>query len=1086
MSNKINTTKPAFIRLYFCFLNIQQVFKKQILNLETELNNIYIFLTFTLFIYEIFQITGNPNSQPIQLITDKFKLLNHSLQLEKSQIGLNQNFENTLILKQIKLTSRDYTIPSKLSKPKTLRFINNAKLQEHNIQKISPNIHLIKYSIQLPLNPNKFFNFQFRFTQTNPRSAKTPNFIHLIHLKLPIEFNRQSCVINKMQLDKRHTLQTEFFNRKIHLNKNGQIKLKITHTPPVNTVKLFRFPTSNWAQNRPIRTFSNSLFVKKNNILVKKSITVFSDLYEPISVKSYLIFLSLGFIFVFIKIFQNLYKEYGKEILIIFFDLLQLVGILDEDEWLKEDLQLQTEKTNFRSIRKVHCNLHEIAGIESIIVEISEIVWFLRTKHQTIFNPFQYILQLTKTYTSPFAISHSYLFIGPPGTGKTLLVQAIAGESGVPILIQAGSILKSPRQHGKGAQTLQLLFQRAHRISPCIVFIDEIDGLGARRENISLTSSGEYDFMELIDNQLNAALNQTEKNESINVNADEFNQEDNFWNIEEEKQKISLNVLQETERENISRTEKLTILTQLLIELDGLRPLNNIMVIGATNRHTVLDPALLRPGRFNNFLYVNIPNLKKRIDLFKMSIKKVGYESTILWSYLAKRTEGLSAATITSIINESALISIRQNKLHTLESIEQGILRITTLPNRQISLFFEKENILIKQIYNELYHFFIDQTNGYNSSIVNIHQFKLQKTLNLHLSNCYYRASKNLFSLFFQYMPSECLLSFTDRKKNFRYQKLNNIIETLENQLNYKKQLESKLIFLLAGKATEMLANQVVLPKNQYTLKSQKFTFQLLELTNFSSNDLKQATLLVRYMVSKWYLYTEQVITEKYHKIETKHDLIEYDVEELRLMKAVAEDINSQISSNTDKRIGQTHQKRLSNPWWQRNIQQQLNFVESNSFEWYRIYLSDPEDSEQNIEWVPPDSFYYEIQEECTNPYFAWNQILLSTQNYLWNSLMLNTFNTAFHIMKNSVELLDLIINQLLINSKIREDELIKIINKFYINFYHKKDYTQTDEFKKTKISDCITIRKSWGKNSRRPVDKKIFINKIQQYKSSD
>nr|YP_009306312.1 cell division protein [Derbesia sp. WEST4838]AOP19216.1 cell division protein [Derbesia sp. WEST4838] len=1047
-------------------------------SLEKEINNLYSFITFTLLFYEFLQMSGIQSNHSNQLLLNKIKSNQQLVESKHYEFGLNKNFKNTLIFKQKVRTDNSINLPSKLKNSKRLRTKNAYFLDQINIQ----NYRVIlrnKYSFsKLPFDSNFIFTTRLNFPTIELYRCKFKSNQFLVYptLDLPIKFNQQSQYQRSISIlhKKEIFFEEDYYVKKVHLNLNAQLISKITHLSSVKNIEGQIVQSSNRVQSS-FRKFSDSRFLKKSNIFHSSKNSSFYELYEPISSKSYLIILSIGFSFFIINIFQNLYKEYGKEILSILVDVIQLIGLLEEDDWLREDLNLKVNKPKFRSLRKVNCSLGELAGIESVVIEISEIIWFLRNKKQINFNPFQHILTFKQKYSSPFALSHSYLFIGPPGTGKTLLVQAIAGESGVPILIQSGSILKNPDKHNKGAQALHSLFKKSKRIAPCIIFIDEIDGLGAKRQNISLTSNCEYDFMELIDTQLKSAFNQYDLENEIKREIDKGDGKDNLWIFQDEKQLIPFNVNQQTEKENTSRLENLAILIQLLIELDGLKPLNNILVIGATNRHSVLDPALLRPGRFNNFIHIHLPNLRKRIELFKIQIDKIGYESEILWSYLAKRTEGLSAADITAISNESALIAIEKNELHTFDSIEQGILRIITLPNNQNISFLITENNKIKETYYSIYNIF----NQYHLDIYTnklILNLPFPRNLNLHLSSYYSMASKNLFSLLFKYLPPESFLAIKERKKNYRYQKLDNILNSIKDDFSYKKKLEAKLIFLFAGKSSELMGNNISLIRQTDQINNPKLIFQLFELTDFGSFDLKQATLLIKYMVSKWYLYTEQVITEKYHRIDTKYDIIEYDSEELKLMKVIAEEISISISSNSDKTIELNQQKWLYNPWWQKNVQEQLDFIYSNEFEWYRIYLSDPDTSEQNIEWVPPDIYYYQLQEENSNPYFSWNQLLLSTQNYLWNSLALNAFNSAFSIVKYSVELNDIIINNLLLSESIREYELVKLIKTFYINFRNQFDLSNQAKI----MGDQCIIRKSWGKQSRRPVAKQFFINQVQ------
>ncbi|BEI31761.1 cell division protein (chloroplast) [Bryopsis sp. KO-2023] len=888
-----------------------------------------------------------------------------------------------------------------------------------------------------------------------------------------------------------------------------------------------RFPTNFVFSKIQKKSLSN--YLKKPNIYNFKtnpntsvlktyfysSVEQFSDKREPIGSHSFLLFFQVGFLVFFYKIFQNLYKDYGKEILSTFIDFIKVIGIIDDEEWLKDDLNLVKQQKAFRSIKKIKTRLRNIAGIEHLILEIGEIIWLCRSakqatlgghflngifrKNPNMSNKYRHIIQ--DISSTLFLNSKAFLFIGPPGTGKTLLVQAIAGESEVPILIQSGSILKNPRQRGKGARTIQKLFQRARQIAPCIIFIDEVDGIGARRAHLSLNITGNYDLLELIDNQSFPFFSGFEHHQPQAIEtSDDLDSFETLDTLTDPQEKISLQVLQENEFENISRTEQLSLLTQLLIELDGLKPLNNIVVIGATNRFGILDPALLRPGRFNNFLYLSLPNEFKRIDLFKLYSRKLGFNEDIVWSYFSKLTEGLSSADIAAIVNESAIRAISENKKHNIQSLELGIDRITTTPSRQNYFHVKRENLKFLNNYLQLYEIFYHKSKTLNapklqnSKVYALNNFLINKNLQLQLRNAYYSISKVVFSILFKNTPEICVLSFFTRKPNFRHSSTNSLVNLLETKFISRIELETKLVYLLSGKAAELLPNSLSLSseKNYPSGTSQKFVYQLYEQSNFGSQDLKQATLLSKLMINKWYFYAEQIVTEKYHWITRNYNQFELDVEEIRLFKAVAEEMHSQIEQqNIFFNIAQKWSFRT---WWQQLIQKKLNFVDRSVLNWYRIYLSDPEESEQNIEWVPPDDFYHTENINQINPYFFWNNFLLYTQDYLYHSLLLNVFNLSFRTIKNFSELLDLLADSLMRLLKLQDEKLVKIIKKFLefqkiipITEYNPNDQKSTTfsrnklTFKPLEIQNKTVVIQDWGKYSRRKKSKKLFLSKFKK-----
>ena len=188
------------------------------------------------------------------------------------------------------------------------------------------------------------------------------------------------------------------------------------------------------------------------------------------------------------------------------------------------------------------------------------------------------------------------LLVGPPGTGKTLLAKAVAGEANVPFFSMSGSDFVEMFV-GVGASRVRDLFKQAKEKSPCIVFIDEIDAIGRARG----------------------------KNPNMGAN---------------------------DERENT--------LNQLLTEMDGFDTNSGVIILAATNRADILDKALLRAGRFDRQIYVELPDLNEREAIFKVHLKDIKTSKTIDTKFLAKQTPGFSGADIANVCNESALIAARR------------------------------------------------------------------------------------------------------------------------------------------------------------------------------------------------------------------------------------------------------------------------------------------------------------------------------------------------------------------------------------------------------------------------------------------
>jgi len=190
------------------------------------------------------------------------------------------------------------------------------------------------------------------------------------------------------------------------------------------------------------------------------------------------------------------------------------------------------------------------------------------------------------------------LLVGPPGTGKTLLAKAVAGEADVPFFSLSGSDFVEMFV-GVGASRVRDLFKQAAQKSPSIIFIDEIDAVGRARGKNSMTGGND-------------------------------------------------------ERENT--------LNQLLTEMDGFGTDTNVIVIAATNRADVLDSALLRAGRFDRQIYVDLPNINERKEIFEVHIKPLKLAEDVKIEFLAQQTPGFSGADIANMCNEAALIAARHGK----------------------------------------------------------------------------------------------------------------------------------------------------------------------------------------------------------------------------------------------------------------------------------------------------------------------------------------------------------------------------------------------------------------------------------------
>ena len=229
-------------------------------------------------------------------------------------------------------------------------------------------------------------------------------------------------------------------------------------------------------------------------------------------------------------------------------------------------------------------------------------------------------------------IPKGILLVGPPGTGKTLLARAVAGEAGVAFLSMSGSDFIEMFV-GVGAARVRDLFQQAEKLAPCIIFIDEIDALGKVRSAAPIPGGHE-------------------------------------------------------EREHT--------LQQLLVEMDGFDTKNGVIILAATNRPDILDPALLRPGRFDRHVVVDRPDIKGREAILKVHTKGMKLDADVDLSIIAARTPGFAGADLANLANEGALLAARRRKKAVgMAEFEEAIDRIIAGLEKRSRMINPKEKKIV-------------------------------------------------------------------------------------------------------------------------------------------------------------------------------------------------------------------------------------------------------------------------------------------------------------------------------------------------------------------------------------------------------
>ena len=317
------------------------------------------------------------------------------------------------------------------------------------------------------------------------------------------------------------------------------------------------------------------------------------------------------------------------------------------------------------------------------------------------------------------------LLVGPPGTGKTLLAKAVAGEANVPFFSIAGSEFVEMFV-GRGAAKVRDLFKQANEKAPCIVFIDEIDTIGKKRDG-------------------------------------QFSGND--------------------EREQT--------LNQLLTEMDGFDGSKGVVVLAATNRPDSLDPALLRPGRFDRRIPVELPDLQGRIDILKVHAKKIRLAEDVDFEPIAKTAAGASGAELANIVNEAALRAVRAGRQYaTQEDLQESVEVVIAGYQKKSRVLSDEEKKIVA--YHETGHALV--------AAMQTHSAPVQK------------------------------ITIVPRTMGALGYVLN--VPEEEKYLNSKKELEARIIVFLAGRAAEELVFHSV--------------------TTGAANDIEKATGIARAMVTQY------------------------------------------------------------------------------------------------------------------------------------------------------------------------------------------------------------------------------------------
>jgi ATP-dependent Zn protease len=913
-----------------------------------------------------------------------------------------------------------------------------------------------------------------------PSSSGFSPFLSSFHLPFQ-NVSSQSSFIKTLEIDLSKIQDTNQFITipilKIDqpfLKKNGQssnqLNIESSH-PSFNFISKGNpdynfFRDSSFRKSFLTKKFSGRYF-KIGSIFSKTITTTPSNLdnWEPLTSRSWLIITQLSFALFIFQVLKSLAENYGRELLGYLLDLVASLGILDDS--LKQEIEIlmgQRDK-GFRVVLESRKNFKDIVGIQRLLPEIYEVVWFLRNSARE--------FALSKT------LPRGILLTGPPGTGKTLLVQALAGEAQVPVIVLSGSSLIEPGE--SGALKLELVFQEARQLAPCIVFIDEIDTLAQKRSGVVQNPMGPDELLE--------SLTSFEKTQAGS----------NFDRKKVSSQTEEGSKVEDSKSDTNSEQDQLSLLTQFLIELDGIQGRDGVIVIGATNRPEVLDPALLRPGRFDKILQVGLPGHQKRIEILQFYGKSLGYETEIPWNYLGDRTAGFTAADLATLMNESTIKAILTQTSHTIETIEHGIDRLTTSENEKYSLF------KLKSL----------NTSSNNSSLT------IDSKMSI-LRLAYYQAGKIVLSSLLENHPKSVMASLWPRRPTIRSAQIATNLQNSIFEFSRLSEITDRLVGCYAGKAAEVLFIQ--------QFSSSKYG----QFSTLGLEDLLFAQKLIKCILEKWIFYSKKsYIQEKaflspninlreFREIPEKLDFYNDIVESIELppMRQALETQTSSLGSkkNTGIDVSST-QIYYSIPWWQQKISTELEFVEKNFTNWSRLYLSNPEQNDRNPEWLPPDEFYHtssglkNVKKAFSNlstkknqqksqiskaspshlkqrylpskADFSWNEVAQLTKDYPGHSLVLQSFNKALVLLNDNRELLDRIVIELLSREILRQPEIQILLEDFNFQKKHSnQNNSQLENFgpASSNLASHKTfqiLESAWGSKSRKSLPRWIDFTEI-------
>lgn len=739
--------------------------------------------------------------------------------------------------------------------------------------------------------------------------------------------------------------------------------------------------------------------------LAKMEPTVFREVWEPIHQNSWLTINKFFFALLVVYILKQFTHEYGKELVLYLVDFFASAGIVDES--LKEELAPQTVSETYRLITKSKKDFNNITGINHIFNDIAEVVWSLRNSGRP--------LKLGAF------VPQGLLLVGAPGTGKTLLVQSIAGEADVPVLVQSASTLH--RLEGRGPQKLQRLFEKARELGPCIIFFDELDSIGEKRSKIIENPIDQTTLLSLL------YWNGKQKKQIYDYDIPFPKKKTQFTFKKLNDPTSEENNIEMPSNSQDQSPAQLGLLMQLLIELDGLQVNQNLVVIGATNRPEILDPALTRPGRLSKTLEIGLPNKESRIRICQLYSRFLGVSKNICWNIVAEETKGLSGADLATIVNQSSIQAILAGTKHTQETMNIAISKVLglggNLSNSSTSItdvFCLTESKLTKN--NLQKHFLV--CSAYNEAGLKVLEYLLP-----HYQN-----------------PIIAKLISVNQNPRYKNQNLDFFIKTQQLTTQYKIQFRTKILALLAGKAAESL-----LLKRSKLVKWDRFR----TLLNLGTHQLNNVSRLIYFTISKEAFFPSSAPFLNFALLENQNFSEQIDRQMIDLFTTLSSEYEKDLLTIEFSKY-RTFQRWTTKSWWQLQVSNLDKLQNTKKSSWYRLFVMHPDNSTASDERLSADNYFHSNQAYFLTRTLSFNGKFQQRRDLLYRQILMNSFILTSKILKSNLEVLDLLAVSLIQKRTITETEL----NNLFINFnkdtnlYFELKFHYVNQLNKNTVLNCL------------------------------